>query len=114
MKHSVPFYLALIFSLLTPLAWAESDSPVKAEATNGFGVVASDSDLSDLRGKANVTSTNDLGASLYGNSALDTVTGGNFVTDGALASSSGFSTVIQNSGNNVLIQSALILNLNIQ
>lgn len=113
-SYSALFSFALIFSLLAPSAWAESDTPVTGESANELGAIASDSDLSISRGTDNVTSTNNLGASLYGNSALNTVTGGNFVTDGALANSSGFSTVVQNSGNNVLIQSALILNLNVQ
>jgi hypothetical protein len=132
MKHSVLVSFTLIGSLLTPLAWADSDlflteasahqlaanEPNELDQNepgqNMLGAVATDSALSISRGTDNVTSTNNLGASLYGNSALNTVTGGNFVTNGAFASSTGFSTVVQNSGNNVLIQSALILNLNVQ
>lgn len=122
MKYSALVSFTLICSLLTPLVWAASDRPITeasanqlaANEPNELGAVATDSALSVSRGTDNVTSTNNLGASLYGNSALNTVTGGNFVTDGALANSSGFSTVVQNSGNNVLIQSALILNLNVQ
>ena len=47
------------------------------------------------------------------NSASGTVSGGNIIDEGAFSGSSGLSTIIQNSGNNVLIQSATILSVNI-
>jgi hypothetical protein len=45
------------------------------------------------------------------NSATNVVTGGNVISEGALAGASGMPTVIQNSGNNVLIQNATIINV---
>ena len=48
------------------------------------------------------------------NRASNLATGSNFVTDGALAGADGFSTVVQNSGNNVLIQNATIINMQVQ
>lgn len=41
-------------------------------------------------------------------------TGANTLSNGAFSSASGISTVIQNSGNQVVINSALILNLQVQ
>ena len=47
------------------------------------------------------------------NTSIGTVSGGNTINAGAFSQSSGLSTIIQNSGNNVLIQSATILNVSI-
>lgn len=46
-----------------------------------------------------------------GNAAIGNITGGNWITEGAFTGATGFSTVIQNTGNNVLIQESLIVNL---
>jgi hypothetical protein len=43
--------------------------------------------------------------------ASDLVTGNNIVTDGALANTSGIPMLIQNTGNGVLIQNAVIVNV---
>lgn len=48
------------------------------------------------------------------NQAYNLTTGNNIITDGSLAGVSGFSTVIQNSGNNVLIQNSTNINLQVQ
>ena len=48
------------------------------------------------------------------NSASNLTTGSNAISDGAFAGSAGLSTVIQNSGNNVLIQNATIVNLQLK
>lgn len=52
-----------------------------------------------------------LSAQLHDNQALDNLTGANIVTQQAFSGSSGIPTVIQNSGNNVIIQNATILNV---
>ncbi len=46
--------------------------------------------------------------------AYDLVTGHNSIADGALAGASGMPIFIQNSGNGVLIQNAVILNVQLQ
>ena len=48
------------------------------------------------------------------NHASNLSTGSNFVNDGSFAGAAGFSTVVQNSGNNVLIQNATVINLRVQ
>lgn len=116
MKHAILLFVAAASTLAVPaVAWAE-DTPITNQQTPAeFGAAAvPDSELANYRGGATITNINDLNGTLYNNSALDSVTGGNFVTDGALAGSTGFSTLIQNSGNNVLIQNATILNLQVQ
>ncbi len=58
--------------------------------------------------------TNQLNARLFNNSATDNVTGHNTITGNAFAGASGLPTVIQNSGNNVIIQSGTVLNLTLK
>jgi hypothetical protein len=81
-----------------------------------FGSAAVDSqDLAVSRGGAEVT-LSDLksNGAVHDNQASYLVTGSNFVTDGSFAGAAGLSTVVQNSGNNVLIQNATIINLKVQ
>ncbi len=103
----------LFFVLPLQLAWAGSDLGTLGN-DSAFDAAVSDDTLAGQRGMALITNTNDLDAALYSNSATDVVTGTNVVSDGSLANNSGMSTVIQNSGNNVLIQSAVILNIQMQ
>jgi hypothetical protein len=46
-----------------------------------------------------------------GNTAQNTVSGDNTLTGGAFSNASGISTVIQNSGSNVLIQNGMVVNV---
>ena len=48
------------------------------------------------------------------NSAVNVSTGANVISDGAFAGQSGIPLVVQNSGNNVLIQNATIINLQVK
>lgn len=57
---------------------------------------------------------NMLNAKLFDNAATGNVTGNNTVTGGAFAGASGLATVIQNSGNNVIIQNGTVLNLTLK
>lgn len=105
-----------ILTLVLPLqlAWAESGQSLPGN-DSAFGVAVADDLLAGQRGKALIpTNTNNLDGGVYDNSASDLVTGYNMVSDGSLANNAGLSTVIQNSGNNVLIQNALILNIQMQ
>jgi hypothetical protein len=104
----------LAFALFVPLAAAESGGSDLGNAGVFDAAALSDDMLAGQRGKALVTNTNDLDAALYENSAIDVVTGGNMVSDGSLTNNAGLATVIQNSGNNVLIQNAVILNIQMQ
>ena len=58
--------------------------------------------------------TNMLNAKLFDNSATGNVTGNNTITEGAFSGASGLPTVIQNSGNNVIIQNGTVLNLTVK
>ncbi len=58
-----------------------------------------------------IINRNDLKAKLYDNVAVDNVTGKNSINGNAFAGASGLPIVMQNSGNNVIMQNATILNL---
>ena len=72
-----------------------------------------DSDqLADLRGGAQNTHNDmTLAGTTADNSAYQVTTGSNAITSGSFANMSGIPVVIQNTGANVLIQNAVILNL---
>jgi hypothetical protein len=115
MPHAAVILQVLLISVFVLTApWARAD----ADPSEDLGLFASsigDDLLDGQRGKAlTIHNTNDLDAALYDNSAMDVVTGGNQVADGSLANNAGLATVIQNSGNNVLIQNAVILNIQMQ
>lgn len=111
MKHAILFLLAAAPYLAATAVRADPAPEPNAD----FSTAVPDSALADFRGgTTTISNLNDLNGSLYNNTALDSVTGSNYITDGALTGNSGFSTVIQNSGNNVLIQNATILNLQVQ
>lgn len=113
-------FKAMAILLLGLSAFAQAESRVEppdmsdlSQSVAFDSVALSEDMLADQRGMA-VTNTNNLDAYLYENSVVDAVTGGNLISEGSLANNAGLSTVIQNSGNNVLIQNALILNIQVQ
>ena len=68
--------------------------------------------LAGYRGGASVTNSEmTLSGLTAGNTAVNVVTGTNTIGMGAFANMSGLPLVVQNSGANVLIQNAVILNL---
>jgi hypothetical protein len=81
-----------------------------------FGAATPLTQLQSMSGGTATQTTNnvneqDTQGTLTDNTAKGTYSGGNFVGDTAFSSSAGLSTVIQNSGNNVLIQNSTILNV---
>ena len=71
----------------------------------------SSEDLQDSRGAFSPSNSSILQANSSNNSVNNSVTGGNTISEGAFNSNSGLVNVIQNSGNNVLIQSSTIVNV---
>lgn len=124
MKHSILIFATLGVCLTTAPVLAAPDNasppgPILSSLPlssldSPFDTAVPDASLDEYRGGHIETNTNNLDGQLYNNQAFDNVTGSNFVTDGAFAGNSGLSTVVQNSGNNVLIQNATILNLRVQ
>ena len=107
--------LALFFIGLALPPDARAAQGAAIHLDKNFGTAVSDKDLGTLRGgQDQFLNDMKLYAQLNDNKALSNVTGGNFVTQDAFAGTKGFATVIQNSGNNVIIQNATILNLRMQ
>ncbi|MBS0339637.1 MAG: hypothetical protein JSS56_03860 [Proteobacteria bacterium] len=67
--------------------------------------------LSGIRGGAQVHNSMTLDGTTADNSAYEVTTGTNTIGTGSFSNMSGLPIVIQNSGANVLIQNAVILNL---
>jgi hypothetical protein len=96
------------------MSMAHAGSPETTEITFWGHPIPSDQ-LDTQRGGTDTgpltINANMLNAKLFDNSATDNVTGNNTITGGAFSGSNGLATVIQNSGNNVIIQSGTVLNL---
>jgi hypothetical protein len=91
-----------------------ADRTAQAQDKLGFGPAADLGQLEHSRGGTDTYTTNNnanLNGVVTGNSAWNVVTGSNSIDTGAFANMSGIPVVIQNSGANVLIQNATIVNL---
>ncbi|WP_342120877.1 hypothetical protein [Pseudoduganella sp. OTU4001] len=76
---------------------------------------ARDEKLEQMRGGTDTPwSDMKLAGSVANNSAVNVVTGANIVTESAFSNASGLPMVIQNSGANVLIQNATIINVQVK
>lgn len=74
-----------------------------------FGQPLDPGTLSALRGGYDAENSIDVDGTVDGNTANGVIAGANTISDGAFANANGLSTVIQNSGSNVLIQNAMIV-----
>lgn len=108
----------------TPLPTAAAARPVQ-EAASPPPAVAARADpmglrpldvraLAGKRGAADVYNDMQLKGVVSDNRAVNVTTGGNVITEGAFSSAAGVPMVVQNSGNNVLIQNATILNIQLK
>lgn len=99
-----------------PPAFVESKVDAQIAETapqdSTMGAAVDVGELADLRGGTQFVD-NDIfvNGRVEDNVADDVLTGNNSVTAGSFANSSGISTVIQNTGANVLIQNAMIVNV---
>ena len=83
----------------------------KKTDVTGLGAAMSPKALAAQRGGQAVTvNVNDLDGKLHDNSAINTISGNNYISQDAFSHTSGLPVAIQNSGNNVLIQNSFILN----
>src|SRR3990172_2555766 len=137
MRHLIKYRLAGLFVIAVllagPYAWAEPGgapaAPTDEWSVVGLGNPLTGSDLGGQNGRKDLTidqSTNiDVGGvdihlidakvdgNLAGeNSSFDgSITGANYIDGGAFSNARGIATVIQNSGNQVLIQSQTVLDV---
>ncbi|HZX79598.1 MAG TPA: hypothetical protein VFE72_01420 [Lysobacter sp.] len=85
-----------------------------ADPTDPFADPLAGESLDALRGGDNVhtvTNISDVDGRVDGNTATNVVSGANLVDGGAFGNAAGLSTVIQNSGNNVLIQNSTVVSI---
>jgi len=108
-------FVALALVAAPYVAGAQSAPPGESPPAS-FGAPASADRLQGMTGGTDTHVTNNLNTqqsngTVSENSAKGTFSGANFVGDSAFGNSAGLPTVIQNSGNNVLIQNNTIVNL---
>jgi hypothetical protein len=90
-------------------------APAPARKMDGLGTPLKQEQLAALRGGADTASaTAQLGATVANNSASNLSSGSNTIDGGAFANMSGLPMVIQNTGANVLIQNATVINLQLR
>lgn len=107
---------ALCFTALPLQVSANEAIPPVSGVVDLFGSAAVDIEfLENSRGGADLY-LNDIKSDgvVRDNQASNLTTGNNWVTEGSFTGAAGFPTVVQNSGNNVLIQNATIINLQVQ
>lgn len=107
-----------LFILVSVLGLGMSTATAGSLETKKWGHPVASTQLDAQRGGTNTgpitLNTNMLNATLFENSAKGNVTGHNTITEGAFVGASGLPTVIQNSGNNVIIQNGTVLNLTLK
>lgn len=121
----IVYSVMLAASVALPVcAWADDSSPppVPVVATFNDAMALTATELSASRAGKDIPADtgaqlqlneNDLNAVFTGNVATGNHTGQNSIEQGAFQDASGFVTAIQNTGNNVLIQNATIVNVSI-
>jgi hypothetical protein len=81
----------------------------------GFGRAVPAAQLAGKRAGADAVNNDmQLNGAVSGNSAVNVVTGANAISSGSFSNASGLPVAIQNSGANVLIQNATIINVRMQ
>lgn len=78
---------------------------------DGLGLAVSTATLRRSSGGTDTASIADLKGTVTGNSADHVSTGSNSISSGSFSGAVGLPTIIQNSGNNVLIQSGVTVNV---
>jgi hypothetical protein len=129
----IPAALVLLLCLMLARAAVAGDEDEAAPATviSASALVSlgssldsaeavSDTDLETQRAKAMievdkiVINDQNLTGVVSDNSAINTVSGDNAISGDAFSAASGFISSIQNTGNNVLIQNATIVNITVE
>jgi hypothetical protein len=86
--------------------------PAQTVYVDGFGQAISSNALGRYSGGSSLVRNNqNLTGAVTGDSASQVSTGSNAIAGGSFAGASGLPSVIQNTGNNVLIQNAVIVNV---
>lgn len=109
------FTLATRVSLVLALFATSGAQASALEELPGWSAPVASEQLGDYRGGFD-TVQNDmqLNGSVANNVTSNVASGHNIITEGSFTNTNGFPMVIQNSGSNVLIQNATIINLQYQ
>ncbi len=94
-----------------------TEGSTSTTAASPFGTSVKPVDLKVLerrRGGTDVINDSKLKGVVSDNRAVNVTTGSNIITEGAFAGTQGLPLVVQNSGNNVLIQNATIVNVQVK
>jgi len=109
------FALALPVQVMAQTSSAEPAATITSphsDSGSGFDKPVQADKLADYRGgTALVSSDMQLSGTTANNTAVNVATGTNAISAGSFSNMSGLPIVIQNTGANVLIQNAVILNL---
>ena len=101
----------LTFAAADGAITALAAAPAAAEIA-GFGIPVTSFDLDAYRGGFDLVNNNmQLKGTVANNATVNVLSGNNAIADGSFANASGMPMVIQNSGSNVLIQNATIVNV---
>ncbi|WP_233842023.1 hypothetical protein [Dyella sp. 2HG41-7] len=88
-----------------------SPPPTQSASVDGFGQAVSPGTLQHFSGGGLVQNIQSLTGTVTGNTATQVSTGTNSISSDAFSGSTGMPTVVQNTGNNVLIQTGVIVNV---
>ena len=126
MKTSRTFWLAAAALALALPAQVMAQAPAAQQAPESaaqqgsgpralaFARPVAAATLAEFRGGTSIVNNDmQLAGTTANNTAINVATGTNAIGSGAFSSMSGLPVVIQNSGANVLIQNAVILNLQV-
>ena len=117
--------LAVTLAAASQPAWSDTSAPPAAaqqgatlarqERGDGFDKPVTEARLAAWRGGMDVVdNTMKLQGTVAGNTANNVASGMNTISSGAFSNAAGLPVAIQNSGANVLIQNATIINLQLQ
>jgi len=105
----------LVVITQTQAAKADFDQQDKLLFSSSETVLPDELDNARGREGVDITTLNNMNvrATLSGNQANNNVNGYNIIDNGSITQASGITSVIQNSGNNVIIQDSTIVNVTI-
>jgi hypothetical protein len=94
---------------------SEADSAVSEDIIASYGDTIEEEDMNESRGAGfDPVSIAQLEAVNSGNTVISDTTGYNMIGGDAFGNASGLINIIQNSGNGVVIQNSMIVNVNMQ
>lgn len=101
-------------SAATPANENHPSATQQAAVVEGFGQAVSAGTLQRESGSGFVQSNQTITGTVSGNTASQLSTGSNSITGDSFSGSTGLPSVVQNTGNNVLIQTGVIVNVQLK